>query len=473
MFMNTKGYLAAVLVAFSLSTVAADGPLIEAVKGGDINLVMTMLDNRVDVNQPAADGTTALAHAAYRNDLAMLELLLIKGEAEVNIANDYGATALYMAAGNADAELILRLLRAGADPNIGLLSGETPLMVTANRSKLEAARLLLEHSADPNARETRGGQTALMWAVAEHHPNIVNLLIEHKADVNTPSNTGFTPLMFAAQQGDAESAQAFLKAGAVVDAGMFRSGLTPLMIASIGGFEDVARVLLVHGADVDTIDKNGKAVLHHAVTYTQSAVVVRELLARGANPNIQLQSPKKYTGNYIDPQGSTPLLQAAGLNNLEALIALLDAGADPKIPTATNTTALMMAAGANVPPDGAVSDFEVENATQIVKLLLDLGLDANAVGQFGWTAMHSAAYQGRSEIIKELIARGANTEIMDMFGQTPLSISYAIVTEGLGDAYRQTPRTYHKETVDLLLSLGATPMELSGVKIVRKRAAIK
>ncbi len=59
---------------------------------------------------------------------------------------------------------------------------------------------------------------------------------------------------------------------------------------------------------------------------------------------------------------------------------------------------------------------------------------------------------------------------MDDFGQTPLSISYAIVTEGMGDNYNQTPRIYRKDTADLLLSLGATTLESSGVKVVAERA---
>jgi hypothetical protein len=53
---------------------------------------------------------------------------------------------------------------------------------------------------------------------------------------------------------------------------------------------------------------------------------------------------------------------------------------------------------------------------------------------------------------------------MDRFGQTPLSIAYAVLTEGIGAAYYQTPRIYRQETADLLLKLGATPLERSGVK---------
>jgi ankyrin repeat protein len=469
MLMKIKGHIATALLAITFSATAADQPFIEAVKHGDIDAVITLLDNGADVDQPAADGTSALTHAAYRNDLAMLEMLLFKGEARVGVANDYGATALYVAAARADTDLVERLLRAGADADASLLSGETPLMVASNRGRLEVAKLLLEYGADPNAKETSGGQTALMWAAAAQHPEVVEVLTKHKADVNARSNTEFTALMFAAQQGNALIAEQLIKRGARVNDSIGKSGLTPLMIAGIGGFEDLANVLLDHGANADAIDKNGKAVLHHAVTYTPSAAIVRELLARGAKPDIRLQSPKPYSGDRIDPQGATPLLVAAGFNNLQAVTALLEAGADPGIPTAQNTTALMMAAGADVGIAAAISDAGSAKATQIARLLLDLDLDVNAAGQYGWTALHSAAYHGRNEIIKDLVARGANVETLDSFGQTPLSICHAIVTEGMGDDYAHTPRTYRRETAELLLSLGATPLEKSGVRIVTAR----
>ena len=469
MSMEIRGYIATALLAVTLSATAADLPLIAAVRNGDVDSVTSLLDSGVDVDQPAADGTSALAHAAYRNDLAMLELLLFKGEARVNTANDYGATALYVAAARADADLLERLLRAGADPNAGLLSGETPLMIASNRGRLDAAELLLEYAANPNAKERSGGQTALMWAAAEQHPKVVDLLIKHKADVNARSASGSTPLMFAARQGNAFIADQLIKGGARVNDAMTKSGLTPLMMASIGGFEELARILLDHGADADAVDTSGKAVLHHAVTYTPSAAILRELLARGANPDIRLRSAKAYAGNRIDPQGATPLLQAAGLGNLQAVTALLEAGADPNIATAQNTTALMMAAGADVGIAAAVSAAESARATQIARLLLALDPDVNAAGQYGWTALHSAAYHGRNDIIRDLIAHGAKTETRDGFGQTPLSICYAIVTEGLGDDYAHLPRTYRRDTADLLLSLGATPLEQSGVKIVTAR----
>jgi ankyrin repeat protein len=94
----------------------------------------------------------------------------------------------------------------------------------------------------------------------------------------------------------------------------------------------------------------------------------------------------------------------------------------------------------------------------------------NGAGQFGWTALHSAAYQGLDDVVAYLASKGANLDAQDGFGQTPLSVSYALVTKGLVNAYYQTARSLHRDTAELLLKLGATPIERSGIVVVTQRA---
>ena len=68
-------------------------------------------------------------------------------------ANEFGATALYAAAEQADPAMAVKLLAAGANPNAALMSGETPLMAAAGRGNLATVRALLAGGADPNAQE--------------------------------------------------------------------------------------------------------------------------------------------------------------------------------------------------------------------------------------------------------------------------------------------------------------------------------
>jgi ankyrin repeat protein len=91
------------------------------------------------------------------------------------------------------------------------------------------------------------------------------------------------------------------------------------------------------------------------------------------------------------------------------------------------------------------------------------GADVNAAGQFGWTALHSATYQGLNDVIEYLVSKGAKLDAKDGFGQTPLSISNTIITQEVSSHGYQAPRIFRRETANLLLRLGATPLDQSGV----------
>ena len=140
--------------------------------------------------------------------------------------------------------MVKALLAAGANPNAAVASGETVLMSCARTGNADAVSALLSHGADPDAKESLENQTALMWAIAERHPQVVRLLLEYGADVYAKSKVsrlvisrrlqsdlkygelgrkygtdaeetqvgGFTPMLFAARVGDVESAPRLLVA---------------------------------------------------------------------------------------------------------------------------------------------------------------------------------------------------------------------------------------------------------------------
>src|SRR5262249_48218336 len=147
------------------------------------------------------------------DDLETADLLILAG-ANANAANDYGVTPLSLACTNGSSSMVNRLLKARANPNAAAWAGETAFMKCARAGNLDAVKSLLAHGAEVNAKENREEQTALMWAAAEKHPEVVRALIDHGANVNAHSKSGFTPLMFAAQQGDIDSARILLAAGA-------------------------------------------------------------------------------------------------------------------------------------------------------------------------------------------------------------------------------------------------------------------
>jgi ankyrin repeat protein len=474
------------------------GSLVSAAKDGDRAAVQTLLTGKAKQSVTGAEGTAALVWAATRGDVAMVDLLL-KAGANAKAANEFGATALYAAAEHPDATLTTKLLAAGASPNIALPSGETPLMSAASRGNLDVVRALLKGGANVNAKETNAGQTALMVAITGHHGAVVDELIKGGADVELASNSGFTPLMFAAQQGDADSTRFLLKAGAKTDDVQPKSGLTPLIIASAMARAEAVDLLLAAGANPNARDANGYAPLHKAVRDsdygidmdTKDAVlhVVKSLLAHGADPNQRMEQDKAklaaeikaganafygkratVTVTEIVLSGATPILLAAETNNLDVIKALVEAEADPNIATDQGTTALMMAAGAGTDVQRAREPEERAVAVKTAAYLIEHGAKVNTAGQFGWTALHAAAYQGLNDVIEYLVSKGANIDQKDKFGQTPLSISMSVLTKEIGARRLQIPRRYREDTAKLLLRLGATPLKQSGVNIVLQRS---
>jgi uncharacterized protein len=444
---------------------SADVRLLDAVRKADRKAVRELLQNRADVNAAQPDGSTALVLAADRNDLEVAGLL-VRAKANVNAANEYGATALSVACAGGNIAMIELLLDAKADPNAALLSGETPLMTAVDKGNIDAVRALLEHGAEVNLKESRGGQTALMWAVANRSPEIVKLLVEHGADVRARSNGNFTPLLFAAQQGDVESGRALLQAGADVNESRNRDRLTPLMVAAASGYRELSVFLLDAGANPGLMADSGYTALHFAASDEKGAGLVKALLDHGANPNARTtKDSRQNTTSGVSLKGATPLFLAASLGNVETVRALIAGGADPFIATDERTAPLHVATWGGDPYLKDWTDEEKKNLFEITELLVGLATDVNSAGEHGWTALHGAAYKGVDSVVRFLVEKGAKMEVFDEYGQTPLSIASAVITAGSKDAYYQSSRVVRKSTSDLLLKLGAKPLAESGVQI--------
>ncbi len=130
------------------------------------------------------------------------------------------------------------LLAAGADPNARDRDGRTALHFTADRGDAAAVELLLAKGARPNLRDDAGA-TPLRVAADRQTAAV---LVAAGADVNARSADGWTPLMRAAQRGDAEWVQLLLAAGADPSPAT-PAGWTAVRLASARGDEAVCRLL--------------------------------------------------------------------------------------------------------------------------------------------------------------------------------------------------------------------------------------
>jgi uncharacterized protein len=425
---------------------AADGiPLIDAARNADAGALRSLLKQRVDVNAAAADGTTALHWASYRDNLESADLLIRAG-ARVNAANDLGATPLWTASMNGSAAMVRTLLQAGADPNLALLLGETPLMAASRSGNPDVVAQLLDKRANVNARGPRG-QTALMWAVSEQHPEVVNVLLARGADLRAKSDVwsdmmavpphgkpeynrliphgGETALMFAARVGDLASARLLLAAGANVnDADAW--GVSAMVLAAHAGFTELVEFLLDKGADANAAGP-GFTALHEAVMRRDERMVTA-LLAHGANPNTPLGTwtPERRSSedfNFAPALvGATPFWLAAHFHEPAVMRLLVKQGADPLFVLRNEyyvndlndrrtqaTTALIAALGVGggrawVRPDRAQLEALI---LESVKLAIELGVDVNAVNTDGRTALDVARASKIESIVNVLVAHGA------------------------------------------------------------------
>ena len=241
------GAMVLLLAGASLAGAAADARLTEAVRHQDSAAVRALLAEGAPVNETGGDGFTPLHWAAQWNHAEIAGLLLAAG-ADANAATRYGVTPLTLACINASPGMVERLLQAGADPLGAQTNGETALMTCARTGAPAAVRPLLDRGADVNAAELARGQTALMWAAWEGHTDVVRSLLARGAEVDARTTTGYTALLLASREGYRETTEALLAAGADVNAAA-ADGTTALVIATIRRHLEYAEFLLDQGAD--------------------------------------------------------------------------------------------------------------------------------------------------------------------------------------------------------------------------------
>jgi uncharacterized protein len=494
----------------SLPTLAAtnNAPLASAIEAGQRAAAVDMITKKsADVNAAAADGTTPLIWAANLNDTDLVTRLL-KAGANPKVSNRLGSTPLLEAVINSNTEMIKALLDADADPNVAGSDGQTPLMIVSKTSNVAAAKLLLDKGANVNAKETQREQTPLMWAAASSQAPMMRELLARGAvvdaktapDLMTPlvsaepraqprSPGGMTSLLFASREGCLDCLKALVEKGAKVDL-PDPEGITPLISSILNAHFDAAKYLLDKGANVDRWDWWGRSPLYLAVDYntlphggrpdqpsldaTLPIDIVRILLDKGANPNLQLKLLPPYRATGADrgvdgmlTVGTTPLLRAAKAQDVDAIKLLLNHGAIVDLPNSQGMTPTVAASGmgsvdADTRGNYYAADIQERSIASLDALLAHGGALNGRAGRFEQTPLDGAAFWGWNKVVEYLLSKGADVNLADARGFT--AVDYAMGRAG-GNSRGGQRIDVHKDTADLLMSKGGiagTPIPQAG-----------
>jgi ankyrin repeat protein len=441
--------LALILPMLAFAGIAEpDAPLATAAMNRDMTAVKALLAKKADVNATGPDGTTALAWVVRIDDLQTAKLLLAAG-ADPKKANRLGVTPMAVAAANGNAEIIKILLDAGVDVN-ALDPNNEPASWAAIRSRnVDAVRALLDRGATVDFKDSVQ-QTSLMLAVREDVPDIVRLLISRGADVNAVTRKGATPNWVLPN-----SVPGFGHGVGIVRGGLpargsrylIPGGLTPLHYAARDGRMETARLLVSNGANVETTDPNGIGPLLMAISNNQIEMA-RFLIDRGANINV------------VDWYGRNPLWQAVEVRNMDVDNSTFKNGVDRE--PVLDLIKVLLAKGADV-------NNRTAETPPIRRFILPTTGSLEWVDFVGMTPFIYAARSGDVEVMKLLLAHGANPMIPTFSGTTAL-----MAAAGMNWTFAQT---YDEgtdqllEAVKLCYELGMSVNDVNSMGLTALHAA--
>ena len=369
----------------------------------------------------------------------------IAAGAEINFKVAKGATAMTGAARYGKLDAVKFLVEQGGNAHITDGCGSTALITASRNGNMDLVRYLLEElHADINHRD-RFGWSPLYCAVLDNHPDLVRYYLKHGADVNIRDRDKKTTLMlcfesiFLAAEEALTLAEILIQGGADLEA-QDKNGSTALFYAIEKGNDKAIEFLLNSGASMEIRDKKGNTALLYALQrfnckfgfhslqtrareVGESArlfAVGQDFLSRGAD------------ANAANNEGVTPLMLAKG----KLLHCLLLHGANAAAVTKDRTSVamhhpnslhslrLLEEYGADITAPNRWGDdvlLLAHPSYRLVRYLIEkYGFSTNDKNNRNETILHRACENSDVRLVKYLMEHGANQNVKDMQGKTPL-----------------------------------------------------
>lgn len=293
------------------------------------------------------------------------------------------------------------------------------------------------------------GRTALQIASASGSFGMLKTLLNAEARVDLASMMEQSPLLEAVYMGHLEIIKELLDKGADTEA-RNPKGWTAIHLAATWNRTDMLSLLIEKGADLEAKDKEGRTALHSAATKGHQDCV-KLLLEAGADKDARSKD------------GRTAIFRAAANGYPEIVDSLLDAGADSHIRALNGETPYDAALEKGHTAVLEILELGNELLTaarrgdlQTVVSSLTKGARVNRCDQYGWTALHCAAFKGHINIMQKLIEYGADIGFEDTEGHTAL---HCAVEGGKKEAVQFL--LGKGAEVNVKTSRGATPLYMS------------
>jgi ankyrin repeat protein len=352
---------------------AADRPVVDAAERGDNAQIQKLLRAGADANETHGDGMSALHWAAERGDTELAAMLIYAG-ANVNAGTRIGGyTPLHIASRKGYVGVVSELLAANADADIATTnSGVMPLHLAAASPQPDTVRELLAAGAEVNAVEGAWGQTPLIFAASADRVDNMRLLLEAGADLSVTTRVIDTVEMERGDQAANRRLVAVLKEFKSKAGGGAEWLPKP---NEVQGAIDYSREIQRKWPDVPdpACEQDGDAAANQ---FSRGPIPDRCEKPEGADTEEQAEAKEPEQrrlsyGEWVGGWGGlTPLLHSVREGHDEAVLTLLDAGADiNQVSLGDNTSPLLMAA--------------VNGQFDLALVLLERGADPNLLSEAG------------------------------------------------------------------------------------------
>lgn len=396
-----------------------DGPLRHAAKEGDVDLVCLLLEHGADTKTYDDDGYSALHLAVQNNRHTAVQILLeagadpflAKGEGKVRISGREDMTPSYFALSGGDVEMVSLFMPYFTTQE----QASRALQQTIERRRLDVAGRLLQHPLiDINAKVRFN--TPLYIACQMRDADLIEVLLKAGADPN---------ILHDWSGGSWELKDGFNVLHALAEHPIYDSAIPP-NAREEAVVRRCFKLVLDAGAKLDQTDPKLKTPLHVA----SDVAVVKCLLEAGMDPNV------------TDRGGETLLHTTNDLDIVRLLAEKVDINAKASW---RGMTPLL-----NILAERFNDDSRIGKAN----LLMDLGADASVVDDAGNGTIHhllSSHSLGNAglDLLKRLLESGANVNLRNMDGQTPLHWSLP------GSSPGRTWTQDRRKVIETLFAAGA------------------